>query len=140
MGWWHNDGRRGRIWSWGQNRGRRCATASDGVALEREVARAIADVDSVAASASLRDHPVLADDVPNTEVLAGKGEGDVSGGAGCELEFLEAAELADGGIEAIVWRELEIPIPEKLELGRKKIVENTLTAERLPFQSWFRCF
>lgn len=97
-------------------------------------------MDGVAASTGLRDHPVLADDVPDTEVLAGKGEGDISRSTGCELEFLEATELADRGIEAIVGREFEIPIPKKLELGRKKIVENRLTAERLPFQSWFRCF
>lgn len=77
-------------------------------------------MDGVSTSTGLRDHPVLADDVPDTEVFAGKGEGDVGGGPGCELEFLEAAKLADGCIEAIVGRELEIPIPEKFRTESKK--------------------
>lgn len=98
------------VWSLGRRGGSRCGTTGDGVAFEGEVARAVANMDGVAPSAGLWDHPVLADDVPNTKILAGEGESDVRRGAGCELEFLEATELADGGIEAVVGGELEIPI------------------------------
>lgn len=97
-------------------------------------------MDGVATDTGLWDHPVLADDVPDAEILAGDREGDVGGGASRKLEFLEAAELADGGVETVVGRELDIPISEKLELGREKVgmCGGILTAEPLPFQSWFR--
>lgn len=115
-----NRGPNSGAWSLGRRGRSRCGTTGDGVAFKGEVARAVADMDGVAASAGLWDHPILADDVPDTKVLAREGESDVGGGAGCELEFLEATKLADGGIEAAIGGELEIPIPEKLELGRKE--------------------
>lgn len=97
-------------------------------------------MDGVATGTGLWDHPVLADDVPDAEVLAGDREGDVGGGAGRELEFLEAAELTDRSVETVVGGELDISILEKLGLGREKVgmCGGILTAERLPFQSWLR--
>lgn len=74
----------------------------------------------VATDTGLWDHPVLADDVPDTKVLAGDREGDVGGGTGRELEFLKATKLADRGVETVVGRELEIPILEKLEFSRER--------------------
>lgn len=77
--------------------------------MQRKVAGTVTHVEGIAAGASLWNDPVLADNIPDTKILAGNLEGDIDGCAGCKLDFFEATELTDGGIEAAIRGEPNIP-------------------------------